>query len=896
MTPITLKTYQQAALDTLAVFARAAAVKGPALAFGELAGRSYKADAFGEVPCLCLRIPTGGGKTVMAAHAVPLLAREWRATDAPVVVWLVPSDTIRSQTLGALQTPGHPYRAALTAAYGDGVRVCALEDVAQIAPPEWGRQAVVVVATIQSFRIDDADKRNVYSFSEAFEPHFKGVDPARLAVLQGLPDAVVSADEATQAGKGVLKGFVGQPRWSLANWLALQEPLLIVDEAHNTKTDKSFTALKRLNPSWILELTATPVAASTNVLYHVSAQELAAENMVKLPIVLAEHPQGWQQAVLAAVQNQRGLESEALKDEAEGHGYVRPIVLFQAQNVGDEVPPEALRRHLVDELHIPENQIAVATGNTRELDGLDLGARSCPVRFVITVQALREGWDCPFAYVLCSLQKHSSASAVEQLLGRVLRMPYAQRRGRDALNRAYAHVCEAEFSAAAHALADRLINHMGFEALDVASMIAPAGNLPLFEKNELPAQVLPAPIATNFAAITPTPELLAQPGVQAVQIAGTQQVVLTGHIGAPLEDLLLAQVRGPKKQTQVREQVAQHNALVAAQAAPASRGLPFAPVPTLGYRTSAQAPLWPLERAAVLESVELDLLTPAAVQLPGFQVVQQSNTFEIDVKDAHLRLRPADASQITMDYGASGVTADDLVRWLDQSLFQKLPELTQGQRRAYLAAVVNHLLHERHVPVEALARMRFKLAQDIEARVADVRDQAAQRQFVQRVLQQGAQGAWLVEPDWTHPHVFEPGRYPAPVGSRYAGRYEFPRHYFPVLADLKEGGEEFLCAQLIDKHPNVRHWVRNLDTAPCGFALPTSRGRFYADFVAELMDGRVALLEFKGQHLASNPYEIEKRQVGTLWAQASAGRAVFGWLLMQQDGLSLDQQVKAVLS
>ena len=197
MTPITLKTYQQAALDTLAVFARAAAVKGPALAFGELAGRSYKADAFGEVPCLCLRIPTGGGKTVMAAHAVPLLAREWRATDAPVVVWLVPSDTIRSQTLGALQTPGHPYRAALTAAYGDGVRVCALEDVAQIAPPEWGRQAVVVVATIQSFRIDDADKRNVYSFSEAFEPHFKGVDPARLAVLQGLPDAVVSADEAT---------------------------------------------------------------------------------------------------------------------------------------------------------------------------------------------------------------------------------------------------------------------------------------------------------------------------------------------------------------------------------------------------------------------------------------------------------------------------------------------------------------------------------------------------------------------------------------------------------------------------------------------------------------------------------------------------------------------------
>ena len=896
MTTLTLKSYQQAALDALAAFARAAALKGPALAFGELAGQRYSAEAFGEVPCICLRIPTGGGKTVMAAHAVPLLAREWRATDAPVAVWLVPSDTIRSQTLNALQTPGHPYREALTTVYGEGLRVCALEGVAQIAPPEWGRQAVVVVATIQSFRVEDADKRNVYSFSESFEPHFKGVDARRLEMLQGLPDAVVSAEEAARAGHGVLKGFVGQPRWSLANWLALQEPLLIVDEAHNTKTDKSFTALRRLNPSLILELTATPVAASTNVLYHVSAQELAATSMIKLPIALAEHPQGWPQAVLAAVQNQRGLEAEALKDEAEGHGYVRPIVLFQAQNANDEMPPEALRRHLVDELHIAENQIVVATGDTRELDGLDLNARSCPVRFVITVQALREGWDCPFAYVLCSLQKLSSASAVEQLLGRVLRMPYAQRRGREALNRAYAHVCEAEFSAAAHALADRLINHMGFEALDVASMIAPASSLLLFEPNEAPAPAPPAPITTNFIAISPTPELLAQPGVQAVEIAGTSQLVLTGHIGTPLEDLLLARVRGPKKQAAVREQVAQHNALVAAQGAPASRGVAFAPVPTLGYRTSAQAPLWPLERAAVLESVELDLLTPAAVQLPGFQVVQQSNIFEIDVKDARVKLRPADASQIAMDYGASSVTPEDLVRWLDQSLFQKLPELTQSQRRAYLAAVVNHLLHERHVPVEVLAQMRFRLAQDIEARVGDLRDQAAQRQFVQLVLQQGSAEAWLVEPDWSHPHVFEPGRYPAPVASRYSGRYEFPKHYFPVLTDLKEDGQEFACAQLIDKHPKVKQWVRNLDTAPCGFALPTSRGRFFPDFIAELVDGRVAVLEFKGAHLVNDPYEIEKREVGALWARHSSGRALFDWLLMTRDGLTLSQQLDRVLA
>jgi type III restriction enzyme len=870
MTILTLKSYQQAALDSLAAFARLAQLKGAALAFRELSGRAYNPEPFGAVPCVCLRIPTGGGKTIMAAHAVPLLAREWRATDAPVVLWLVPSDTIRSQTLKALQSAGHPYRDALEAAYGAQARVCVLDELANIAPGDWGQRAVVVVATIQSFRIDDTDKRNVYSFSERFERHFKGCDEQRLRVLHGLPDALVTEAEAQTDDKGgILKGFVGQPRWSLVNWLALFDPILIVDGAHNTKTDKRFTALKRLNPSVILELTATPVHGKANVLYHVSAQELAAESMVKLPIALAEHPQGWQQAVFAAVQTQRALEGEALKDEAAGNGYLRPIVLFQAQNANDEVPPEALRSYLLRELHIPAPQVIVATGDTRELDGLDLSSRSCAVRFIITVQALREGWDCPFAYVLCSLQKLSSATAVEQLLGRVLRMPYAKRRGREALNKAYAHVCEAKFSSAAHELADRLINHMGFEALDVASMIVQQNTLPLFLPNQPLVTVDIAPVATNFEALSASPELVAMPGVAVVQIAGEAQLVVTGPICAALEALLLAQARGAKKQAQVREKVAQHNALTSAQAAPASRGAQFAPVPTLGYRATPQGQLWPLEREAVLETVEIDLLSPDAVQL-----------------------RAADASQIAFDYGSSTITADDLVRWLDQSLFQKLPEFTQIERTSYFAAVLSYLMHDKGLSLVALAKARFKLAQDIEARVGDLKDRAAKTQFRQLVLEQG----WEIAPDWAHPLVFEANRYPAPAGSRYSGRYQFTKHFYPVLADLKDDGEEFACAQLIDHHAAVRHWVRNLDSAPCGFALATSRGRFFPDFVAELMDARVAVVEYKGAHLLNDPYEMEKRKVGELWAATSGGLCVFGQIVKDRAGASMSAQLDALFT
>jgi type III restriction enzyme len=717
-------------------------------------------------------------------------------------------------------------------------------------------------------------------------------------VLHSLPDALVTAEEAANDKTGVLAGFINQPRWSLANWLALHEPLVIVDEAHNTKTDKSFTALKRLNPSAILELTATPIPSKTNVLYHVSAQELAAESMIKLPIALAEHPQGWQQAVFAAVQSQRALEGEALKDEAAGNGYVRPIVLFQAQNENDEVPPEALRKHLQDELHIPPEQIKVATGDTRELEGLDLASRDCPVRYVITVQALREGWDCPFAYVLCSLQKLSSATAVEQLLGRVLRMPYASPRGREALNRAYAHVCEAKFSTAAHELADRLINNMGFEALDVASMVVQQSSLPLFdpfnpsnEQNDQIAQSNRAQVATNFIASAPPDELRQAAGVEVTQIAGEQNLVVTGHINLEMEALLVAQVRGTKKQEQVQAKVAQHNALVAAQAAPASRGERFAPIPTLGYRSTPQGQLWPLEREAVLEAVELDLLSPEAIALPGFQVVEQSNTFEIYLKDAKVNLRAADASQIAFDYGSTTITAQDLVRWLDQSLFQKLPDLTQGQRSSYFAAVVNHLMHERGVPLVTLAKARFKLAQDIEARVSDLKDKAAKAQFRQLVLE----GEWTIEPDWTRPLLFEANRYPVPAGSRYAGRYQFNKHFYPVLADLKDGGEEFLCAQLLDNHAKVKHWVRNLVTEPCGFALATSRGRFFPDFVAELTDGRIAVVEYKGAHLLNDPYEIEKRQIGELWAAKSGSKCVFGQIAKEKDGVGLSGQLDRLL-
>src|SRR4029079_2960201 len=103
-----------------------------------------------------------------------------------------------------------------------------------------------------------------------------------------------------------------------------------------------------------------------------------------------------------------------------------------------------------------------ATGNQRELDGVNLFDPACKIEHVITVDALKEGWDCSFAYVFCSLASIRSHGAVEQLLGRVLRMPFATRRSSEELNRAYAHVSEKNFFEAAEGLRDRLVD-MGFD-------------------------------------------------------------------------------------------------------------------------------------------------------------------------------------------------------------------------------------------------------------------------------------------------------------------------------------------------------------------------------------------------------------------------------------------------
>ncbi|MBN8505480.1 MAG: DEAD/DEAH box helicase family protein [Burkholderiales bacterium] len=894
-----LKIYQRQALQALEGFLHAAAMRGASSAFRDATGFPFEPEPFGEAcPCVCLRIPTGGGKTLLGAHAVGLLQRDWPAVGAhALALWLVPSDAIRSQTLAALTTPGHPLRAALEQGCGDTVRVCTLEELAQLSPQDFASRAVVVVATIQSFRIDDADKRNVYTFSEAWESHFRSLPPQALDILRSVPDALVTAEDAAREGREMLARYVGQPRRSLANWLALRRPYVIVDEAHNAKTDASFKALRRLNPAAILELTATPLARRSNVLFSVSAQQLRAEHMIKMPISLTEHTQGWQQAVAAAVMRQRQLEAEARLEEHATGQRINPMALLQAQNADQAVTVEALRQHLVEELHIAPAQIRVATGTQRELEGEDLMAPDCPVRFIITVQALKEGWDCPFAYVLCTVQSVRSSVAIEQLLGRVLRMPFARERQREALNRAYAHVTEAETGQAANALADRLIDGMGFNALDLASMLAgPTAplpgmeNLPLFAAAPaMPALSLDLPADTLLPAEVTA--ALAR-GELSVQSEGERQrLTLRGAVDEALASALV-QATPKKQREQVQQQLERHQALVVSAQAPENRGERLAPLPRLAYRAERhpQSPLLLLEREAVLDASPLNLLAEP-VELAGFELrVEQGTQWQIYLNGERVQVGAGGDSQLPLDASSSPVTLGDLTRWLARELQQparnRARDVLPAHLRAFVRATLEHLLHSRGFPLATLVLRQHELVRLLASRIEALRESGAQRGFRQLVLD----GGWALEAGPTFEYRVEPQVYPVSGGKRYAGKHHFAKHYHAAISDLLDGSEEMACALAIEQHPRVLRWVRNLDDDP-GFWLPTSSTRFFPDFLCWLADGRVFVVEYKGEQMRHSPKEIEKRLVGETWAAASGGRAGFLFAYRQDQGLGVAAQL-----
>ena len=418
----------------------------------EVAGHAGRWAGDGEaIPNVCLKVPTGGGKTLLAASAVGQILTKLAKRSTGLVLWVVPNDAIYRQTWKALSDRDHPYRHLLNGA-GAG-RVKLIDKSAPLNRIDVESHLCVMLLMLQSASRQSKetlkffrDRGNVLGFF----PREDDLD-AHWALLSQVPNLDVyaphgvSAEDARATRGSIIKD-------SLGNVMRLVKPLVIMDEGHHAYSETALATLDGFNPAFLLELSATPRAKSidragrplgSNILVDVRGTDLDDAEMIKLPInVEVKSWAGWQACLAAAVERLDALQREAAALQAESARYIRPILLVQVERTGREqrdsgfIHADDARAFLL-QLGFAESHIAIKTSDQDDLkspENIDLLSPTCEVRAIITKQALSEGWDCPFAYVLAALAAGRSLSALTQLVGRILRQPNAAKTARDALN------------------------------------------------------------------------------------------------------------------------------------------------------------------------------------------------------------------------------------------------------------------------------------------------------------------------------------------------------------------------------------------------------------------------------------------------------------------------------
>ena len=876
-----LKEYQKTTLSVLRDYLEKCRIYGPAGAYDEVTKEPEQAKRLGRyahgykplnglenTPYVCLRLPTGGGKTVLAARSIAVARDAWVEKNYPTVLWLVPSNTIRQQTVEALKNPRHPYRKQMDEAFEGRVRVFDIGDFTQIRPQDVRDNLTVIVGTIQTLRVKNTEGRKVYAHNEYMEPHFTQI-----------PDNTPGLEKIEDSNK---------IKYSFANLLHMLHPIMIVDEAHNAVTGLSQEMQERVSPSCILEFTATP-RLNSNILHSATAQELKDAEMIKLPVVLAEHP-NWQSAVDGSIQRRQELAVVAEKDSK----YIRPIVLFQAQKKNEEVTVDVLKDYLVETSGIDEDKIAIATGEQRELDGINLFDPKCPIEYVITVEALKEGWDCSFAYIFCSVARIKSAAAVEQLLGRVLRMPFAERREEPELNRAYAHVSEPSFSEAANALRDKLVD-MGFDEAEAALNI----EYELRDKDELPLDgglfgqpVKPKPQLVETVEAEVDLQGLSDADQEAISVTeneqGQMEVTVTGRVSDDALSRVSAAVSAARKEG-FSKKVSTFKERIEKELSPAARGVPFA-VPKLVSEIQGELELADYEVFDEFHDWSL-LDYPTQLSESDFTIRDEANTFEIDLDGKTLAISYASQEELLpLDIEVESWTENGLALALDKLIAD--PRFSQGERLKWCLGHIHHLVYERDIPLSALWRAKFILGRKLIETIRRLKEEEAKKAYQEFLFAPEAKADISFDDTFT----FYDGMYDGQKPHR--GKIKLPKHYLEIVPEIDGGdkGEEFQCAVAFERIPEVKHWLRNVSKHPSSFRLPLAQGWTYPDFVAELNDGRLLVVEYKGAHLLNDPETKEKRLIGELWEKKMDGKGLYIMAAKDDQGKDVYAQLMGKIS
>lgn len=811
-----------------------------------------------NVPHVCIKVPTAGGKTFIAVNAIKTIfdcfARS-NPKQPQFVVWLVPSLSILEQTVNALANPEHPYRKQLNIDFRHRVAVYQKQDLlmaADFSLDTVQEQLSIVVMSFDSLRAKNKEDRKIYQ------------DNGYLA-------SFLNSNNHQQE---LLAEYDAS---ALINVMRSLKPVIIVDESHNAETLLSVEMLKNLNPNFILDLTATP-KSNSNIISYVDAMQLKKQHMVKLPVIVSNH-QDKHKVIEEALILRQQLENIAIQQQKDGGKYIRPIILFQAQakTADDNTTFEKIKEFLIS-INVPAEQIKIKTAQINELKNIDLLSSDCPVRYIITVNALKEGWDCPFAYVLASLADKSSPVDVEQILGRVLRMPHVQQHGHDLLNMSYVLTASSRFLDTLQSIV-KALNKAGFSDKDYRQ-IEPVTAPLLPEKPQQPA--------FNFEAIEQAIDIVDDLDCQKIQ-TDWQSLSIHPELVAGLEN-------GSTGSTQMIN----HN--INTTLASVSQLMQQAISQNQHYQTIAnqisdsQLPTEleaKVNKYAIKEIFRDEALT---LKLPQFvmpmpnsgflssemQLVERDwllKDFKLAYLDAQINFEHIDAEMYQVDleqvgkndYAPKPFKMDYVVREkfnnyilslnkeaqvfnLTARLFQligNLYPLDDNDVKSYIARIIAQMTHEQ---IKDCLERDVAYVRKIKQKIIALQDAHAYKTF----------NDWLeiekitVEPTFILPSTITPkGKAPDIAKSLYMTEESINSFEHRIINDI---------ASL----ENVIWWHRNLSRGK-GFCINGAFVNHYPDFMVKTKSGRILIIETKGDD-RDNSDSANKLKLGKTWAN-KAGSA-----------------------
>lgn len=411
------------------------------LSFGRYTERQ---NGLGEdLPTFCIKVPTGGGKTLLATQILGAIHRTIHRdrNGAGLVLWVVPSSQIYRDTLRRLRDRNDMYRMMLEHAVSRRIELWEKHEIARLSPAKLRDCLNILIVQLASTNRETKEQLKFFRDSGGnIVQHFPSEDNPK--AHRKLKDEIRNLDliaDDPDRGECLIATSVG-------NLVRLCKPVVILDEGHKATSQLARDTIEGFNASIVVELSATP-PKDANIISRVTGDELLREEMIKLPMNIASSGiSNWKDLLTRARDKRVALAEKAAQfaRKRPDQKVIRPIVLVQVERTGDDqrdqklIHSEDVREFLIERLSISTAAVVVKSSARDELvEHTDLLAEGCPVEWIITKSALQEGWDCPFAYILVSLNKTGSGQSMTQLVGRILRQPFQERTEFDELNESF---------------------------------------------------------------------------------------------------------------------------------------------------------------------------------------------------------------------------------------------------------------------------------------------------------------------------------------------------------------------------------------------------------------------------------------------------------------------------